>query len=582
MDIFSVLGLLGGLGFFLFGMKLMGTGLEKAAGSKLERIVEKMTDSTLKGLLLGAGVTAIIQSSSATTVMAVGFVNSGIMKLRQAVSIIMGANIGTTITAWVLSLTGIEGDSVLLKFLKPSGFSPVFAVIGAIIIVFSKKSKNKNYGSILMGFAVLMTGMDTMSNAVSPLAQIPEFTNILTMFNNPLFGILAGAVLTAIIQSSSASVGILQALASTGAISYGIAIPIVMGQNIGTCVTAALSTIGANKNAKRAGFTHLYFNIIGTGAVYLIFFMLNSVFSYSFTDVAVNAADIALIHTIFNISATALLLPFIGQIEKLARFTIREGKPGELQPYIDERLLETPFAAKEQCLKIAGKMADLSKIAFEQAMGLIFEYDEKTAQKVLETEKLSDMYEDSLGTFLVKLSSRGLNGNDSRDISKMMLSISDFERIADHAVNLVYAVENMKEKKLSFSKEALEELKVICTATEEIMELTVNSFKNNNTELAVKVEPLEQVIDRLYGKIRKKHINRLRAGETTAEHGFIHNNLLTSIQRVSDHCSNIAVCIIQIDRKAFETHEYLQDIRESDGQFSVEYDRFRDKYNVLE
>lgn len=580
MDIFSVLGLVGGLSFFLFGMHTMGQGLEKLSGGKMEKILEKLTDNTFKGLILGILVTAVIQSSSATTVMVVGFVNSGIMKLSQAVGVIMGANMGTTITSWILSLTGIEGDSIFIKLLKPTNFAPVFAVIGVILIVFLKDSKKNTLGSILIGFAILMVGMDTMSKAVEPLADVPEFTNILTMFSNPLLGILAGAVLTAIVQSSSASVGILQALTVTGKISYNIAIPIVMGQNIGTCVTALISTIGANKNAKRAGFIHLYFNILGTSAIYLIYWVINSMFHIEMFREAVNPASIAVIHTIFNVLSTLLLLPFAKQLERLAIITVRDKSNDTKLPIIDTRLLDTPSVAAAQCLNVTVDMMHIVKNSFVKALSLIHNYNEKTAQEVLDLERLSDRYQDILGTYLVKLSGKNLNGNDSRIVSKMMLSIGDLERIADHSANIVYSIRSMNEKKLKFSNEALDEFEVIKKALEEILNITVKAFEKNDIVLANKVEPLEQVIGKIDSEIKNNHINRLKRGNTTVERGLIHSDLLTSFKRVADHCSNIAVCIIQINRKSFEVHEYLKEIRANDEMYKDDYKIFREKYRL--
>lgn len=580
MDIFSVLGLVGGLSFFLFGMHTMGQGLEKLSGGKMERILEKLTDNTFKGLILGILVTAVIQSSSATTVMVVGFVNSGIMKLSQAVGVIMGANMGTTITSWILSLTGIEGDSVFIKLLKPTNFAPVFAVIGVILILFLKDSKKNTLGSILIGFAILMVGMDTMSKAVEPLADVPEFTNILTMFSNPLLGILAGAVLTAIVQSSSASVGILQALTVTGKISYNIAIPIVMGQNIGTCVTALISTVGANKNAKRAGFIHLYFNILGTSAIYLIYWVINSLFNIEMFREAVNPASIAVIHTVFNLLSTLLLLPLAKQLERLAIITVRDKSNGTKLPIIDTRLLDTPSVAAAQCLNVTVDMMHIVKNSLVKALSLIHNYNEKTAQEVLDLERLSDRYEDILGTYLVKLSGKSLNGNDSRIVSKMMLSIGDLERIADHSANIVYSIGAMNEKKLKFSNEALDEFEVIKKALEEILNITVKAFEKNDIVLANKVEPLEQVIGKIDNEIKNNHINRLKSGNTTVERGLIHSDLLTSFKRVADHCSNIAVCIIQINRKSFEVHEYLKEIRANDEMYKDDYKIFREKYRL--
>lgn len=580
MDIFSILSLLGGLSLFLFGMSTMGKGLEKFAGGRLEKTLEKMTSSTIKGLLLGAGVTAVIQSSSATTVMVVGFVNSGIMKLRQAVGIIMGANMGTTITSWVLSLTGIEGDSVLIKLLKPASFAPIFAVIGIAMLMFFKNSKRQNFGSILIGFAVLMLGMDAMSKAVEPLAHVPEFTNILTMFENPLLGILAGAVLTAVVQSSSASVGILQALTVTGGINFSVAIPIVMGQNIGTCITALVSTIGANKNAKRAGYIHLYFNIIGSLILYLIYYGINRIWGFGFSNMIVNPADIAVIHTVFNLLSTAILFPFARVLEKLAVLTVKDDKNENSVPFIDERFLETPPVAVIQCRKIAIEMASISKNMLKDALDLIEKYNESKGSKILEAESLIDRYEDVLGSYLVKLSSKNMNGKDNREISRLLLSIGDFERMADHGANIVHRLKVMSEKNMEFSATAKEELRIITKALVEILDITVNSFERTSVNTANKIEPLEQVISKLCTEIKERHIDRLKTGVSTVEKGVIHSDLLTSFERIADHCSNIGVYIVQIKKKALENHQYLKELRANDQSFKDYYKFFREKYSL--
>ncbi|MGN0489700.1 MAG: Na/Pi cotransporter family protein [Ruminococcus sp.] len=580
MDIFSILSLLGGLALFLFGMHTMGKSLEKSAGNKMESILEKITNNTLKGLLLGAGVTAIIQSSTATTVMVVGFVNSGIMKLRQAVGVIMGANLGTTITSWILSLTGIESSNTFMKLLKPASFSPVFAIVGIIMLMFFKDSKRQNIGSILIGFGILMTGMDTMSKACEPLAQVPEFGKVLTMFQNPILGILAGAVLTAIVQSSSASVGILQALTVTGSISFSVAIPIVMGQNIGTCITALISTIGANKNAKRAGFIHLYFNVIGAVILYLVYLVINSIWGFGFSEKIINPGDVAIIHTVFNLLSTMILLPFAGLLEKLAIVTIKDKSQDKPQPFIDERFLQTPAVAVSQCKKIANEMADISKDMLIEALSLIEKYDDKKAEDILNKERIVDSYEDKLGTYLVKLSGKNMNGSDNREVSRLLLSIGDFERIADHGANIVYSLKTMKEKKMKFSPQAIKELKVVSNSIEEIINITVDAFKTAKKNMAYKVEPLEQVIERLYSEIKEMHIERLKAGKSTVERGFVHSDLLTSFKRVADHCSNIAIYIIQINKKALGTHEYIKELRANDMDFKNDYKFFREKYRL--
>ena len=573
MDIFSVLTMVGGLALFLYGMQVMGDGLAKVSGGKLERILENLTSNPIKAVLLGAGVTAVIQSSSATTVMVVGFVNSGIMKLNQAVGIIMGANIGTTVTSWILSLSGLQGDNVFVKLCKPSSFSPLLAVIGVIFLLFIKDEKKKDIGAIMVGFAVLMFGMETMSDAVKPLANVPEFTGILTAFSNPILGMIAGAVLTAIIQSSSASVGILQALCVTGAVSYGVAIPIIMGQNIGTCVTALLSSIGATKNAKRAAMVHLYFNIIGTVVFMVLFYTINAVVGFSFLGTATNAAGIAVIHSLFNVFATMLLLPFGKGLEKLACLTIRddvqlaevEEERKELQ-LLDPRFLEKPAFAMEQSVHVANKMAEESKRTLFTAMDLLWNYTEDGAKKVGELEKLVDQYEDELGTYLVKLSRQNLSVRDSHTLSIVLHCIGDFERISDHAINIMEAAQEMHDKKLIFSPKAEEELKVFSRAVQDIVEKAYAVFRDQDEKLAQKVEPLEAVVDELNQEVKKRHIHRLREGKCTIELGFILSDITTSLERVADHCSNIAVCVTQVREDTYDTHGYLNSVKNEDSE----------------
>ena len=573
MDIFSVLTMVGGLALFLYGMQVMGDGLAKVSGGKLERILENLTSNPIKAVLLGAGVTAVIQSSSATTVMVVGFVNSGIMKLNQAVGIIMGANIGTTVTSWILSLSGLQGDNVFVKLCKPSSFSPLLAVIGVIFLLFIKDEKKKDIGAIMVGFAVLMFGMETMSDAVKPLANVPEFTGILTAFSNPVLGMIAGAVLTAIIQSSSASVGILQALCVTGAVSYGVAIPIIMGQNIGTCVTALLSSIGATKNAKRAAMVHLYFNIIGTVVFMVIFYTVNAVVGFSFLGTATNAAGIAVIHSLFNVFATMLLLPFGKGLEKLACLTIRddvqtaevEEERKELQ-LLDSRFLEKPAFAMEQSVHVANKMAEESKRTLFTAMDLLWNYTEDGAKKVGELENLVDQYEDELGTYLVKLSRQNLSVHDSHTLSIVLHCIGDFERISDHAINIMEAAQEMHDKKLIFSPKAEEELKVFSRAVQDIVEKAYAVFRDQDEKLAQKVEPLEAVVDELNQEVKKRHIRRLREGKCTIELGFILSDITTSLERVADHCSNIAVCVTQVREDTYDTHGYLNSVKNEDSE----------------
>ncbi|MDO5560139.1 MAG: Na/Pi cotransporter family protein [Oscillospiraceae bacterium] len=580
MDIFSILTLFGGLALFLYGMNEMGKGLEKLAGGKLEKIFEKLTSNRLKGLLLGVGVTALIQSSSATTVMLVGFVNSGIMKLAQAISIIMGANIGTTITSWLLSLSVIDGNSFWIKMLKPTSFSPVLAVIGIIFIMFVKDQKKKDIGSVFVGFAVLMFGMNTMSGAVAPLADSEKFTGILTMFSNPFLGVLAGAFLTAVIQSSSASVGILQALSSTGNLQFGAAIPIILGQNIGTCVTALMSSVGANKNAKRVAVVHLYFNLIGTAAFMILFYSISAFVDFSFMDSAVSAFGIAAVHTIFNIIATAILLPFSKLLEKLAYLTVKDDDTDEKIEVLDDRLLNTPAIAIEQCRSLTAKMGQLSMDTIGLAVSLCEKYEKKKAEKLLANEEQIDLYEDKIGAYLVKVSSRDLTDIDSKSVSKLLHIIGDFERISDHAVNIHDTALEMHEKNLKFTGEASKELKTITDAVKEVVSMSVNSFINNDSSLALMVEPLEEVVDDLRIEIRNRHINRLQTEKCTIEMGFIFSDYLTNLERVSDHCSNIALCMLQIINNNFDTHEYQHEMKSSGRNFDKQYEIFKVKYSV--
>ena len=575
MGMTNVLNMLCGLALFLYGMHVMGEGLTRASGGKLEGILEKLTKSKLKAVLLGAAVTAVIQSSSATTVMVVGFVNSGIMRLSQAAGVIMGANIGTTITSWILSLTGIQGDNLLLTLCKPSTFTPVLAMIGVICLLFTKSDKKHDAGSILVGFAVLMTGMEMMSGAVKPLANVPEFTNILLMFTNPILGVIAGMLLTAIIQSSSASVGILQALCATGAVKYSAALPIIMGQNIGTCVTALLAGIGASKNAKRAALIHLYFNIIGTVLFMAAFYGINAVFPFAFLDDAANAAGIAVIHTTFNIIATAVLLPFSGTLEKLATLTIRDDDTVErIDDFqlLDERFLSNPAFAVEQCKVVTDRMAQLTREAIFDAIMLIDggEYTEEKAERIEALETKIDRYEDKLGTYMVKLSRAKLSQKDGHTLSLLLHSISDFERISDHAVNLLDSVKEMNEKKMSFSPAAASELHVFSLAVRDIVERSFDSFLRDDVELAKTVEPLEACIDDINVNIKSRHIERLTTGQCTIELGFVLTDISTNFERVSDHCSNIAVYEIQVPKDEYDAHEYLQNVKH---QEHAEFDR---------
>ncbi len=581
MDIFSVFQMAGGLALFLYGMHVMGDGLEKQAGGKLKTILEKLTANPVKGFLLGAAVTAVIQSSSATTVMVVGFVNAGIMKLSQAIGIIMGANVGTTITSWILSLTGLQGDSFWIQLLKPTSFSPIIAFFGIILIMFSKKEGKKDLGSTLVGFAVLMFGMEQMSSAVEPLADVPEFTSILLLFSNPLLGVLCGAILTAVIQSSSASVGILQALSATGSVTYSSAIPIILGQNIGTCVTALISSIGANKNARRAAVVHLYFNLIGTGLFLAVFYLLNGFLHFSFYDQSIDRLGIAVVHTCFNLLSTLTLLPFTKLLEKLAYLTIRDTANDENFQILDERFLASPAVAIHQCQKMAVSMARLAQSSLYQAIGLIGAYDEKIAHSIEEGEDQIDMYEDKLGTYLVRLSSKNLTMEESREISKLLHVIGDFERIGDHAVNILKSAKEMQVKKYVFSGQAQQEISIISSAIEEIVDLATNAFVKNDLYLASKVEPLEQVVDSLKDELRNRHVQRLQNGECTISNGFIFSDLITNYERVADHCSNIGVCILRIAEDSFDTHEYLNHVKDGhDDTFENRYNRYKEKYQL--
>ena len=568
MDIFGVFALVGGLALFLFGMDAMGKGLEKLSGGRLERLLEKLTSNRLKAVALGTLVTGIIQSSSATTVMVVGFVNSGIMKLTQAVGIIMGANIGTTITSWILSLSSIEGDSFFLKLMKPSSFAPILALIGIILLMFCKSEKKKNIGTILVGFAILMTGMDQMSAAVKPLKDVPEFTNILLMFSNPILGMLAGMVLTAIIQSSSASVGILQALCVTGAVPFGTALPIIMGQNIGTCVTAIISSIGTSKNAKRAAAVHLFFNIIGTAVFMIVFYTINAFMSFEFLNAPADAAGIATIHSLFNIGATLLLLPFGNLLVKLATWAIKDSKEDQEKENIfkalDERFLDTPGIALEQCKKLTEDMAKITKESLFGAIELLENYSDKREKELVEMETLVDRYEDEVGAYLMKVNSRDLSNKDSHTVNTLLHSIGNWERISDHALNICDAAREIHEKKISFSKAATEELAVYTRAIKDILNMTVEAFEYDDISLAKKVEPLEEVIDDLNLMIKNRHVQRLRAGECTIELGFVLNDILTNYERVSDHCSNVAVTIIQTEDYDVEAHQYIGRLKDED------------------
>lgn len=592
MDIFGVLSLIGGLAIFLYGMDLLGEGLTGASGGKLEKILEKLTSSPIKAVLLGAGVTAVIQSSSATTVMVVGFVNSGIMKLSQAVGVIMGANIGTTITSWILSLTGIESSNIFISLLKPTSFSPVLAAVGIVFLMFLKKDSLKNPGKIMIGFALLMYGMDAMSSSVAPLAEVPQFASILTAFSNPVLGMLAGMLFTAIIQSSSASVGILQALCSTGILSYATALPIIMGQNIGTCVTALLSSIGATKNGKRAAIIHLYFNVIGTVTFMIVFYALNAVIHFSFLNLTAQEFGIAVIHTAFNIVTTAYLLPLRKVLEKLAYATIKldddekrimDNRSGNEFALLDDRFLEAPSLAVEHCKQVINKMADISRESLFISMSLIGGYDEEQALRVGELETRADKYEDALGTYIMKISTKNLKKEDSEMLNVMLHCIGDFERISDYACNLCDSARELQQKNMQFSPKAETELDILSSAVREAVDISFDAFKNNNKNEADKVEPLEELIDTLAVELKARHIRRLREGKCTIELGFAHSDILNNLERVADHCSNIAVDVIQSDQLEFDAHEYLDGIKNKDNQqFARDYKAYKEKYRLPE
>lgn len=592
MDIFGVLSLIGGLAIFLYGMDLLGEGLTGASGGKLEKILEKLTSNPLKAVLLGAGVTAVIQSSSATTVMVVGFVNSGIMKLSQAVGVIMGANIGTTITSWILSLTGIESSNIFISLLKPTSFSPVLAAVGIVFLMFLKKDSLKNPGKIMIGFALLMYGMDAMSSSVAPLAEVPQFASILTAFSNPVLGMLAGMLFTAIIQSSSASVGILQALCSTGILSYATALPIIMGQNIGTCVTALLSSIGATKNGKRAAIIHLYFNVIGTVTFMIVFYALNAVIHFSFLNLTAQEFGIAVIHTAFNIITTAYLLPLRKVLEKLAYATIKldddekrimDSRSGNEFALLDDRFLEVPSLAVEHCKQVINKMADISRESLFISMSLIGGYDEEQALRVGELETRADKYEDALGTYIMKISTKNLKKEDSEMLNVMLHCIGDFERISDYACNLCDSARELQQKNMQFSPKAETELDILSSAVREAVDISFDAFKSNNKKEADKVEPLEELIDTLSVELKARHIRRLREGKCTIELGFAHSDILNNLERVADHCSNIAVDVIQSDQLEFDAHEYLDRIKNKDNQqFARDYKAYKEKYRLPE
>ena len=580
MDLFQFLNLLGGLSLFLFGMNVMGQALERRAGSRLRSLLGKMTTNPVAGLLTGLAVTAVIQSSSATTVMVVGFVNSGLMTLRQAINVIMGANIGTTVTAWILSLAGISSSNIFVRLLKPSSFTPIVAFVGMIYYMFCKSDKKKDTGLILLGFATLMFGMETMSGSVAGLREVPGFRDLFIMFKNPVLGVLAGTVLTAIIQSSSASVGILQALAVTGQVSYGAAIPIIMGQNIGTCVTAMLSAVGANKNAKRAALVHLSFNVIGTAVWLTVFCLVKWLLSPAILEESASLLGIAVAHSVFNVLCTVLMLPLSNMLEKLVCRLVPEGKKPETVMELDERLLTTPPVALARCRKVAADMANCAVTSMKQGIAALNDYTPALAEQVRQAENQTDHYEDILGTYLVKLSTRRISASDSNEAAKLLKIIGDFERISDHAVNLVQSAEELNSKEMTLSQEANRELSVLTGAVSEILDLSLEAFLKNDLGPAGMVEPLEQVIDELKEQLRTAHILRLQQEKCSIEAGFIWSDLLTDLERVSDHCSNIAGCVLDMQEGNLNLHESLRAMKEDREKFADRYLLYRKKYTV--
>ena len=579
MDIFSLFTLCGGLAFFLYGMTTMSKSLEKMAGGKLERLLKRMTSNPFKSLLLGAGITIAIQSSSAMTVMLVGLVNSGVMELGQTIGVIMGSNIGTTLTAWILSLAGIESESVFVNLLKPENFSPVIALVGIILIMGSKKQKRRDIGRILVGFSILMYGMELIKDSVSPLADMPEFSSLLTAFNNPLLGVLVGAVFTGVIQSSAASVGILQALAMTGSITYGMAVPIIMGQNIGTCVTALISSIGVNRNAKRVSVIHISFNVIGTVVGLILFYGGNLLFHFPFMNAAVGAVGIAFCHTVFNVFTTLLLLPFSRQLEKLARRAISDETRSEQFAFLDPLLLRTPGVAISECVSMTNQMGAVAHENLLDAVRQLSNYQEAREALITENEDKLDIYEDRLGDYLVKISQHGVSMSDIHTVSRLLHAIGDFERIGDHALNLQESARELHEKDLHFSDAAKEELEVLLTALNDIMALAFDSFAANDPMTAREVEPLEETIDQLIEEIKVRHVHRLQTGECTIQLGFVLNDLLTNFERVSDHCSNIAVCVIESQADDLDPHAYISRLK-TDQSFAAGLDRDMAKYRL--
>lgn len=581
MSIFNILSLTGGLALFLFGMNYMGSSLERLGGGKFEEILEKMTSNRLKGLLLGAGITAVIQSSSAVTVMAVGFVNSKIMSLSQVVGIIMGANIGTTITSWLLSLTGIQSSNIFISLLKPSSFTPVLALIGIILYLFCKSDRKKNLGSILLGFSVLMFGMEAMSAAVEPLKDVPQFTSLLTAFSNPVFGVTAGMILTAVIQSSSASVGILQALTVTGSITVASAFPIILGQNIGTCVTALLSSVGANKNAKRTAVVHLLFNTVGVLLAMLLFYGINSVFKLPFIENIVSPSDIAVIHTLFNVFATAALFPFGKILEKLACIIVKDSRSEGGETLVDKKFLISSSYAINKAMEECTKMGMIAKENIMLCLDFINEYSKINDERISENEKLLDAYEDKLETYLVKINSMRLNLEDSVKMSKLTHAIGNFERIGDYGINILKTKRKMHQNKIHFSSQANDGLEVMSNAVSEIVEKSIQAFIDDDISLAKTIEPLEQVIDNLKVELRAKHSKRIQNGECTVENGIMFFDIVNSFERIADHCSNIAVCIIELSQNSFKPHSYLRVIKNDESKtFAEAFEKYLNKYKL--
>lgn len=581
MDIFNIFTLLGGLAFFLYGMTVMSSGLEKVAGGKMEQLLREMTSNPIKSLVLGMGITVIVQSSSAVTVMLVGLVNSGIMNLTQAIGVIMGSNVGTTVTAWILSLSGIESDNFFVQLLKPESFSPLLALAGVIMMMSSKKNKTKNVGTILIGFAVLMFGMELMKNAMSPLADMPEFTHILTAFSNPLFGIIIGTVVTAVIQSSAASVGILQALSLTGSISYGMAFPIIMGQNIGTCISAVLSAIGVNTNARRVAAVHIAFNVLGTIIFMAAYQIITSIWDIPLFKESINPFGIAVLHSIFNIATTVMLFPFTKLLERIAMVTVKDDKEEEQEVIIDERLLLSPSFAIGECTRLTAEMAKVVEYNFLNSTKMLKSFHQRSAEHIAENEIKIDTYEDKLGSFLLKLAGRQLSDEDSNRITQLLLTIGDYERIGDHASYILKIAETMHEKKQKFSPEAIEELKVIVHAVSELFRMTLEVFTTDNTVLAQEVEPLEQVIKKNIRKVKNRHIKRLKDGLCSVDVSFMFSDLMNDLRRIAAHCSNIATCTVQIKDSTMEKHEYSQRTKSLENtDFTNKYENYKSIYSV--